>query len=82
MREIDYNRWKSEKKARRHDLLALENSFEGRELDRRPRDPEKEALLMRLDLLRKADYIRSGKLRIIGPKDFEWRLDFRKGFGG
>ena len=78
MRTLDYEEWKRRKHARFRAVIALENTFEGRVPGRRPRDPEKERILARLDLARKRRYIESGKLEILGPRHWKWRIDFPK----
>ena len=78
MRTIDYEEWKKHKRSLFRKAIALENIFEGHAPGRRPRDPEKERVFARLDLARKRRYIESGKLEIVGPRHWKWRIDFRK----
>jgi len=78
MRTIDYEDWKRRRKAKLRDWLTLENKFVGRVACRRPRDEEKEKLLAELDRKRRARYIKSGKLRIIGKRHWQYRIDFAK----
>ena len=79
MRRIDYKEWKSRKPEIFRKLIEVENSFQGRVPGRRPRDPEKEQVLLRLDKARLARYIETGKIEILGPRRIKWRVDFRKG---
>lgn len=78
MRKIKYEDLKKEKKERFAELIALENRFEGRAVGRRPRDPEKEAVLIRLDKARMKRYIESGKLEILGPRHWRWHITWKK----
>lgn len=74
VKPIDYDKFKRQKKARWKAALALENTFRGHAAGRRPRDPEKEKLLTAMDRARLARYIETGKLRILGPRHWEWRI--------
>lgn len=67
MRKIKYEDLKREKKERFRELIDLENRFEGRVAGNRPRDPEKEKVLIKLDKARMKRYIESGKLEILRP---------------
>ena len=77
MDRIDYNEWKRQRPRFRRILLDLENTFQGRAPGNRPRDPEKEKLLARLDRARFQRYLKSGKIEILGPRRWKWRIDFR-----
>lgn len=78
MRKIDYEEWKQRRPALREARLRADNRFEGRAAGRRPRDPEKEKVLAELDKARRARYIASGKLKIVTPRVWEWRIDFEE----
>ena len=58
-------------------MVAIENAFEGRVPGRRPRDDEKELLLIRMDIARQHRYIESGKLRIISQRLWEFQAKQR-----
>ena len=78
MRSVRYEDWK---KKRRDGLLTavdVENAFDGPSAGRRPRDPEKERLLIELEIARRNRFIKSGKLQILGPRLWKWRIDFKK----
>lgn len=78
MRTVNYAEWKLQLKSRRKRLLALEQTFKGHAPGNRPRDPEKEKLLARLDIARFERYLATGKIEIIGPRHWKWRVDFGK----
>ncbi len=78
MRTIDYAKWKLQLKSRRKRLLDLEQKFEGHAPGNRPRDPEKDKLLTKLDIARFERYLATGKIEIIGPRHWKWRVDFGK----
>ena len=77
MKTVDYQDWKREIARRQRRILAVESKFQGRAPGRRPRDPEKEKLLARLDRARFQRYLKSGKIEILGPRRWKWRIDFR-----
>ena len=77
MRVVNYSEWKLKRRALRAKLLELENTFEGRVAGRRPRDPDKEQVLVQLDIARWKRYLESGKVQIIGPRHWKWRIDVR-----
>jgi len=56
-------------------LVALENSFVGRVASNRPRDPEKERILARMDLARKENYVSSGRIVIRRPGAMKPKTD-------
>jgi hypothetical protein len=74
MRKINYEEWKKRKPELIAKLVKTENTFQGHAPGNRPRDPEKERILTEMDKARKARYIASGKLTIIGPRKFKWRI--------
>ena len=78
MKTVDFNKWKEERRKRLGLLVSLENKYQTRAVGRRPRDPEKERVLLKLDLARRAKYIETGKLEILGPRNWKWRIDFKK----
>ena len=75
MRQVNYEDWKREIARRRRRLVALENTFKGHAPGRRPRDREKERILTRLDIARWKRYLESGKVEILGPRLWKWRVD-------
>lgn len=77
MRVVDYSAWKQKRRDLRAKLLELENSFEGHAPGRRPRDPEKEKFLSERDIARLKRYKETGKLQIIGPRHWRWRIDLK-----
>ena len=77
LRQIDYKDWKRQIANKRRRLFALEAEFEGHAPGRRPRDPEKERVLTQLDIARWKRYIESGKVEILGPRLWKWRIDFK-----
>ncbi len=76
MEIIDYDEWKRQKPAVTRARLRADERFQGRAPGRRPRDPEKEQVLARLDKARWARHIASGKLIMVGPRKWMWRVDF------
>jgi len=78
MRVIDYNQWKENRKRRFAASIEMENTLIGRAPGRRPRDPEKEEILAEIDKARRKRYIESGKMKMIGPRHWIWRVDFRE----
>lgn len=77
MRRIEYRDWKQEIAQKRRRLFVLEARFQGRAPGRRPRDPEKERVLAQLDRARWQRYLDSGKLQVIGPREWKWRIDVK-----
>jgi hypothetical protein len=75
MKRVDYQDWKREIAKKRRRLFVLEATYTGRAAGRRPRDPEKERVLTQLDIARWKRYIESGKVQIIGPRLWKWRID-------
>lgn len=73
-----YENWKRRKPEFRRVMLRLQNKFEGHAPGNRPRDPEKEKLLTRLDIARFERYLATGKIEIVGPRHWKWRVDFGK----
>ncbi len=78
MRVVDYAEWKKKRRELMTRLLPLENTFEGHAPGRRPRDPEKERVLTQLDKARWRRYIDSGKVQIISPRLWRWRIDVKQ----
>ena len=75
MREpIDWSECKKKRGEVHSRMIRLENTFSGRAADNRPHDPEKEKILIRLDMERRRRYIESGKLKMIGERVWEWRI--------
>ncbi len=74
MRRIKYEEWKESRQAVFDKLVDVENSFEGRAAGRRPRDPEKEKILMEMDRARRERLIESGKLEMTEPRRWKWRV--------
>lgn len=58
--------------------VDVENAFSGPRVGNRPRDPEKERVLIALETARRNSYIESGKLQILGPRLWKWRIDFKR----
>ncbi|MEN6357723.1 MAG: hypothetical protein ABFD83_11645 [Armatimonadota bacterium] len=79
MKKVDYQDWKRRKREVFLKLIDIENKFEGRVPGRRPRDPEKEKILLQLDKARRARYIETGKIEILGPQRMKWHVNFKKG---
>lgn len=79
MKEVDYRDWKRRKKEVFAKLVDVENKSEGRVPGRRPRNAEKETVLLGLDKARRARYIKTGKIEIIGSRRIKWRVNFKKG---
>ncbi|MCE5321730.1 hypothetical protein LLG46_00275 [bacterium] len=79
MKKVDYRDWKRRKQEIFLKLIDAENRFEGRVPGRRPRDPEKEKVLLDLDKARRTRYIETGKMEILGSRRIKWRIDFKKG---
>lgn len=77
MRTIDYEEWKRRRQARFAAAVKAEDRVGGRKPGNRPRDPEKERVLIRLERARRQRLLASGKLRIVGPRLWEWRTDVR-----
>ena len=77
MRTVDWREWKERRKTWRSRSLAIENRFVGRAAGRRPRDPEKERVLTQLDVARWKRYLESGKVEILGPRLWKWRIDVK-----
>lgn len=53
-------------------LVELENEYDRRLVRERPRDPTEERLINRLDKNRMDQMLKSGDLKILGPRT--WRL--------
>lgn len=75
MKSIDYEDWKKQRRGKFLISVGVENSLGGRRPGMRPRDPEKERILIRLEMARRQRLIDSGKLRILGPRLWQWRID-------
>jgi hypothetical protein len=78
MKEVDYRGWKLRKNEVLAKLIDIENKFEGRVPGRRPRNAEKEMVLLDLDKARRTRYIKTGKIEILGPRSIRWRVDSKK----
>lgn len=76
MKQLDYEEWKRRKRERFAAFAKVESRFEGRVPGNRPRDPDKEKILIRMDIERRRRYIESGKLEIVNPKFWKYRIDF------
>lgn len=74
MRRVNYEEWKKRKHEFIEKLIEVENTFHDRVPCNRPRDPEKEKIAIEMDKARKARYIASGKLTILGPRKWKWRI--------
>lgn len=74
MRTIKFEDWKKERKAKLAKAIEVENLLPDRLAGRRPRDPEKEEILTQLDVARRNRMIESGKLQILGPRHYRWRI--------
>ncbi len=74
MRTISFEEWKKQRKAKFAIAVEVENRFPHRLPGRRPRDPEKEKILIRLEKARRQRMIESGKIEILGPRHWRWRI--------
>jgi hypothetical protein len=77
MKTVDYEEWKKRRQVRFAGAVGVENRIGGRKPGNRPRDAEKERILIRLEMARRRRFFESGKLRIAGPRLWEWRTDIR-----
>lgn len=77
MKSVRYEDWKDKRRAGFLAAVNVENALSERRVGRRPRDPEKERILIRLETARRERYIRSGKLQILGPRLWKWRIDLK-----
>lgn len=77
MRTVRYEDWKKKRREQFLTAVDVENRFPGPQAGNRPRDPEKERLLIRLETARRQRYLDSGKLQILGPRKWRWRIDFK-----
>ena len=75
MRRVNYEEWKKSRRVVFDRLLEVENRFQGRAAGRRPRDPEKERILVEMDRARRDRLIESGKLEIVEPRRWKWRVN-------
>lgn len=55
-------------------FAAMGERYQGRVPRQRPRDPEEERLLLRLDMVRRDRLIASGELVQLGPRHWRWNL--------
>jgi hypothetical protein len=78
MKSIRYDDWKKQRRTKFKTAVAVENSFNEPYVGQRPRDPEKERILIRLEKARRDRLIRSGKIEIIGPRKWRWNISFRQ----
>lgn len=76
MNSVRYEDWKKKRREGFLAAVAVENKFSGPRIGNRPRDPEKEQVLIRLEKARRKRYIESGKLVILSPRLWKWRIDF------
>ena len=74
MKQVDYQDWKRRRRERFAELAKIESRFAGRVAGNRPRDPEKEKILTRMDQDRRRRYIASGKLEIVSPRIWRYRI--------
>ena len=74
MKEIDYRDWKRRKQEHFAASAKAESRFEGRVAGNRPRDPDKEKILARMDQERRRRYVESGKLEIVSPRVWRYRI--------
>lgn len=74
MRRMRLEDWKKERKTRLPIAVDVENSLPDRLPGRRPRDPEKERILIALESARLKRFIKTGKIEIIGPRHWRWRI--------
>jgi hypothetical protein len=74
MRKITLEELKQRREEAFDRIVKLENSFVGHASGNRPRDPEKEKLLIEMDKERLRQYLESGKLQIISPRKWKWRI--------
>ena len=78
MKETRYEEYRMTARARFGRLRAsIENKFQGRTARQRPRDPAKEALLLAMDKKRWQDALRTGKIKLLGPKSVQFILSDR-----
>jgi len=77
MRTINFEDWKKQAPRLLKARIKADNSMESRVPGRRPRDPEKEKVLSRLDKARWKRYIESGKIQIVSPRRWIWRIDIK-----
>ena len=75
MKSVCYEDWKKKRRTGFLTAVGVENSLGEVRVGKRPRDPEKEALLIRLETARRERYLQSGKLQILGPRLWKWRID-------
>ena len=74
MRRMRLEDWKKERKTRLPIAVDVENSLPDRLPGRRPRDPEKEQILITLESARLERFIKTGKIEIIGPRHWRWHI--------
>ena len=74
MRRMRLEDWKKERKTRLPIAVDVENSLPDHLPGRRPRDPEKEQILIALESARLERFIKTGKIEIIGPRHWRWRI--------
>lgn len=72
MRKIDYEKFANEKKERAETVWKLRG---GRLPRRRPRSKEESAILLKLDVMRQEEWLKSGKLQILAPRKFRIRVE-------
>ena len=74
MKRINYEEWKKSRQVMFDRLVEVENRFHGRAAGRRPRDPEKQRILIEMDRARRERLIESGKLEMTEPRRWKWRV--------
>lgn len=72
---IDYEEWKERRRSLASKHYKLQEKFDGRAPGNRPRDPEKERLLIKMGKARLKRWIESGKIEIVSPREWIWRID-------
>lgn len=76
MKSVAYEDWKAKRRAGFVTAVDVENTFGERRSGGRERDPAKEKILITLEKARRDRYVRSGKLTILGPRLWKWRINF------
>ena len=74
MKTVQYEDWKKKRRAGFLTAVGVENTLSVPRIGKRPRDSEKEQLLIRLETARRKRYIQSGKIEILGPRLWKWRI--------
>lgn len=71
MRKIDYETFQREKKERAEAVWKIRG---GKLPRRRPRSKAESDLLLKMDLMRQKNWIKSGKLEILGKRKYKLNL--------